>query len=458
LKVAIFTESGAGFGLGHISRMRSLARSLKEYGAEVDFAPNREYRAEFAKDRGIAVVDSYSAAKDDYMKILDVTGLLVSFDDYNRIAYPEGIVVNAAIDAECLGYPQSDGLSYLLGSDYAMVRDGFSGDKKRIKEKMEKILLIFGRDDSSQSCKVVLRVLVDKFPQLTKVIIVGSGFGDVDLLEDIADNNTEFIFDPHADILCKAMDDCDCAISSGGQTLHELATRGVPTIGVCTTGNQLANIKGLAKAAFLDYAANFDDKDLGKRIEDAVVKMMSADKRKTSSAIGHRLIDGKGSKRLARSILSYAHRKKLSLRNAVFGDAQNIFNLANEEQVRANSFHPEPISWEDHLKWFENKLSDEKSLFLVIEEGGNFCGQLRFDLDKSRDTIGISLAAPLRGLGLGSFILKKALKDLNMSNSIVAYVKDSNIASIKTFEAAGFSFVKNVDNCDCLSREYIYEK
>ena len=51
------------------------------------------------------------------------------------------------------------------------------------------------------------------------------------------------------------------------------------------------------------------------------------------------------------NILSEAERNKLYLRTADENDMDLLFQWANDPDVRKNSFHSEPISYETHKKY-----------------------------------------------------------------------------------------------------------
>lgn len=132
----------------------------------------------------------------------------------------------------------------------------------------------------------------------------------------------------------------------------------------------------------------------------------------------------------------------LTIRRADEADLQRYFDWANDEVVRRNAFNMEPISWETHTKWFSSRLKDSATLLFVIESDGEPVGQVRFELCEDTAEIGYSLASVFRGRGLGSEMLNLAFGALaagsDRSLSLVARVKEGNIASNKVFNKLGF--------------------
>jgi RimJ/RimL family protein N-acetyltransferase len=125
------------------------------------------------------------------------------------------------------------------------------------------------------------------------------------------------------------------------------------------------------------------------------------------------------------------------------------FNLVNEPEVRANSFHRELITRAEHEKWFSDRLNSPASVLLVLEVNGIFAGQIRFDRD-GRNCIWVdySMSASYRGKGLGKILLSGGVKYYcqlaSECSSITAKVKMTNIPSIRAFLASGFTEISRL--------------
>ncbi len=134
-------------------------------------------------------------------------------------------------------------------------------------------------------------------------------------------------------------------------------------------------------------------------------------------------------------------------------DAKNIFDLSNDPLVRKNSINAEAIEWEGHLVWFDHKLADGDTLFYVLKSVHNdFMGYVRFDLDSAEAYImTIHLIEAWRGKGLGKDIIQQATAYALQRSGIkrvIAYIKEHNIASLKSFEKARYQNVekKQINN------------
>ncbi len=133
---------------------------------------------------------------------------------------------------------------------------------------------------------------------------------------------------------------------------------------------------------------------------------------------------------------------KIELRLADNKDVELIFDWANDETTRANSFNNQKISFEEHKKWFENKISNSNSRMYILERNNKPTSFIRFDLDEviNSHIISINIAPEQRGKGLASHFLILALNTLRKESKldVIAYIKQDNVKSIKSFERAKF--------------------
>jgi len=136
---------------------------------------------------------------------------------------------------------------------------------------------------------------------------------------------------------------------------------------------------------------------------------------------------------------------ELIFRRADIKDALYLFELANDSETRNNSFSSEFIHWNDHIKWFKQKIDAiDSSIYIVTYEEKNI-GAIRFE--RNEDVIiSITVDPNYRGMGFGSLMIEKGCNAFWTSNDddVIAYVKSSNIASVKIFIKAKFKITKQV--------------
>ena len=132
----------------------------------------------------------------------------------------------------------------------------------------------------------------------------------------------------------------------------------------------------------------------------------------------------------------------LRLRRAQESDCRRLWEWANDREVRSVSFHQEAIPWETHAAWFRDKLADANcTLYIAETDAGEPIGQLRFDRGGRDAVISISLDANYRGQGYGVRVLREGCRTFfieHPTETLHAYIKSGNQASVRAFEAAGF--------------------
>ena len=117
MRVLILTEGYSHTGYGHISRCTAIAQVFRERNANVTFIvngdesvknlvqsyplfvfnwlENTERLLEYLSQDDIIVIDSYLAGKGLYTEIRQRVKVAAYLDDFNRLEYPEGIIIYA---------------------------------------------------------------------------------------------------------------------------------------------------------------------------------------------------------------------------------------------------------------------------------------------------------------------------------------------------------------------------
>ena len=129
----------------------------------------------------------------------------------------------------------------------------------------------------------------------------------------------------------------------------------------------------------------------------------------------------------------------ISLRRAVIQDDKLLFAWANDIDVRKNAFEQHEITWEEHIQWFQRKLSARDCYIYIASVNDRPVGQIRLDIEDNRALIDYSVDAASRGLGYGSKMLMQVLVLPGLPiDFFLACVKEGNTASAKVFEKCGF--------------------
>lgn len=308
MKVAIITEGYQGTGYGHLTRCLSIYQAFEEKGntplyiANCDeegkkFIPNvnllqmnwlekSDELINTLTDFDIAVIDSYLAPLELYARIYKAVKKVVYVDDYIRLDYPPGIIVNGTVGAENLPYKKDDKHEFLLGIDYMPLRKEFwDVDMPQRNGRIENILIIFGAQDFRSITTIVLIFLLRQFPHFNYYVVGGKLPNDV-----MNKENVHYYPSVDAEKMLELMLKTDLAVTAAGQTTYELARVCLPTIAIGVAENQKFNLKGWKVSDFIYEEIWSEDYNLFEKVERNFVKM-------TKTKI-KALVDGQGARRL----------------------------------------------------------------------------------------------------------------------------------------------------------------
>ena len=130
------------------------------------------------------------------------------------------------------------------------------------------------------------------------------------------------------------------------------------------------------------------------------------------------------------------------LRPVQESDVQLLFDGRNDELVRKNSFSEDRIIFETHKTWFASVLKNPEVFFYVLEADENPIGQIRLNKSGNSGVISYSIAEEYRAQGYGKLILQLVENECvqkNFADSLIGYVKKSNVASQIIFKSLGYS-------------------
>lgn len=133
----------------------------------------------------------------------------------------------------------------------------------------------------------------------------------------------------------------------------------------------------------------------------------------------------------------------LRIRPATDDDCRQLWQWANDAEVRRWPFDSARIDGDAHVDWFRAKRADPNCrVYILIDQSDQSIGLVRIDLrDGGHAEVDLSFAADRRGRGNGSESLRLACEQFFAEVDgavIVAHIKPDNTPSIRTFERAGF--------------------
>jgi UDP-2,4-diacetamido-2,4,6-trideoxy-beta-L-altropyranose hydrolase len=249
--IAFFTEAGYSRGMGHLIRSFAISEKFKSLGAKTSFFldSNIFFYSNFkgityfdwgnfdlSDDYDIIFIDSYEADISIYQKIANVCKIAVYVDDFRRLSYPEGVILNFAPDADELFYKDKEEKHfYLLGLEYLPIRGDFLNE---IIAKKEQIFIMLGGSDVASLSLDIIDTLKDV--QIKK-FIVSNDFRIAKSLKKYQD--VEVLYKPSDAQLIKSMASSSVAISTASMSAYELAYFKIPTIIIAVSKNQEAGVE-----------------------------------------------------------------------------------------------------------------------------------------------------------------------------------------------------------------------
>lgn len=133
------------------------------------------------------------------------------------------------------------------------------------------------------------------------------------------------------------------------------------------------------------------------------------------------------------------------LRNATIGDAKCLFKWRNDETVRVNSFRQDILIWEEHYNWLQQILGFSDNIICVLMQDEIPIGTIRGKFENNECTISYCIDKKYRKLGYGKKMLilfeEKVINYYKKGTDLIGFVKESNIASQKTFIGVGYKKV-----------------
>jgi UDP-2,4-diacetamido-2,4,6-trideoxy-beta-L-altropyranose hydrolase len=389
-------------------------------------------------------IDGYGfdAAYQEYVK--KKTGCeLLCIDDYGHAShYYADLVVNQNVSSKSELYiGKTTDSRLLLGARYVMLRNEFLCGSVKQRENPpvgRKILVSMGGGDTSHVILKVLSGLKRLAMEGVEVrIIIGPENSHISALEEEINGESVYKLLANVTNMQELMMWADLVITAGGTTSWEAAYMGLPQVVTYFADNQKSNAKALDEKKIginLGYHQYLTAETIAEKLKEI---MMDQERRSLMSQRGQTLIDGLGRQRICKIMLG----KRLRIRPISQDDCEILWKWANDPTVRAVSFVQEPIAWEDHVQWFQQR-KDHPFFHIALDEDNRPIGQVRIDPTTGKDVvISLSIDKNFRNSGYGAELIGLACEKKVMESgevTIHAYIKPENEASKTAFTRAGF--------------------
>lgn len=351
MRIALITEGGDMRGFGHLARTCALGQGFAALGHEatlfvdwqaksppaatggievrrVNWLGNTELLFPLVRTVDITVMDSYLASSEVFRSVAAHSNMMVSLDDSARIEYPAGVVCNGTPYGDKVEYPHTNGVTYLVGPGYALMRKGFWNPAPRVfRDRIERILVTLGGGPVAPLVLDIVRALTagisgrgidvlaspDSAAMLKATLADNPGDGTTAALQREDIDAFRGKIEIHAGVgdsqVASLMAECDAAVTGGGQTLCEAAASGLPAVCVTLADNQEATVASIAEGGAAFSAGRYDSGDVIGRVVTLFSSLNSSMVRRSMSAAGRGIVNSSGALRAAEKISSIVRSK-----------------------------------------------------------------------------------------------------------------------------------------------------
>jgi len=342
--------------MGHVVRCLSLARPLRQAGAQVFFLmrelgggalgkvrdldfevfplpgpesingalPERDRlrTVEIAGQRGAGwvLVDHY-AAREDYLEGLRSLGLRIAvLDDMaDRTLTACSWLLNQNLGADALPYRTTGECVRLLGPEFALLRPQFHAARQSLSREFSRrdthLILTLGGGGTGELSLEVLRALEGVSSPLEIRCILGgsdpvpselqhaanSSKHEVSILRDVTDMAVHMVW-------------ADLSINAGGSTCWELCCLGVPMITLVTSGDQAMISRTLEEHGCARNLGEWQPGRTAARLAETVRELIHNPHVRSEMSRKARLrVDGLGAKRAADSLLDLMNKGRTDI-------------------------------------------------------------------------------------------------------------------------------------------------
>lgn len=294
----------------------------------------------------------------------------------------------------------------LLGPRYALLRDEFRRLREQVKLRkgpVKRILVFFGGIDADNYTGYAIEALSEiALSDLHVDVVIGTQYPYREQIKAVCAQHG-FICHVQTDKMAELMAAADLAVGAGGSATWERCCLGLPTLVFCTADNQQKQIADAAQEGFL-YAPeiNIDLADVIKNHTTAILE--NGHLRRLISRSAMQAVDGLGVSR----IIGNLGCSGIVMRMANADDSAKLFEWRNHPRIRSVSRNTEPITWEEHQKWFASVLDSKDRVLLMGQHDEAPVGVVRFDKQDEDAEVSIYLVPDANHSGQGRNLLLSA--------------------------------------------------
>ena len=267
---------------------------------------NLEYLIDFVNsNKYIIIIFNLRKIENDYIiKLKEKTkAYIVCIDEFGNRTLDADVIINPMIDTRYHKYEDASAKIY-CGQQYLVlprIISDYHSKNKQIYENVNVITVSMGGVDCGNSTIKMAEWLPGINPNGRINLVLGGGYKNKKELEKIVGNNDNIFIYENIDFLPSLFYESDIAICAGGNTLHELAAIGTPTIVIPSMSHEFDNGIAYSSQGF-SICGSIAQRMNKHEFELIYNELKDFDTRKKMSLICKNISDGKGYERVFRIV------------------------------------------------------------------------------------------------------------------------------------------------------------
>lgn len=273
-RIVFHVIGSAANGLGHVYRGLTLARRLSDHEIFFLCSESEDLAARLLGEAGydvhvyrgspmptlawlepdIVVNDVLDTDAESVREMKSSGWRVVNFEDLGSGVAEADVVINALYEVP---HPSPH---VHTGADYYCLREEFfSATRDDTRDEVGRVLVCFGGTDPSRLTLRALEALASLDGSFATDVVLGPGYDDPDGVRRIAaalPGEVEIV--QKTKVMSQYMERADLMLTSGGRTVYEAASIGVPTVVLCQNDRELEHLFASPSNGFLNLGLGAD--------------------------------------------------------------------------------------------------------------------------------------------------------------------------------------------------------
>ncbi len=329
--VLIVTEANKTVASGHLMECIEIANVLSDSGYQVSFMVNDDMPQDFrqrilvpytvyrydlelgkqdisetaSRNHVDLIIFNFRSIEDQLLQYIrkDFHGTILCIDELGHRHLSCDVIVNPMIDPYYHEYVESEAQIY-AGPEYLVLPRtllDYHNREKKISPQIQRICVSMGGVDPFGTT-LKLAGWLPQIMQGVKIdLVLGGGFQYSSELEKIIAHNEDIAVHRNIDYIYELFFRADLAFCAGGNTLHELACIGTPTIVIPSMPHEVRNGKAFERRGFgiclpITHEVSIDD------VQKGFVQFLMPTVRNTCMENGKATVMGHGTSNIKRIV------------------------------------------------------------------------------------------------------------------------------------------------------------